>query len=40
MLSPRGASRPRGRTRVSYVCCVGRQVLLLALPGKPAYLYI
>ena len=31
----RGSSQPRDRTRISYVSCIGRQVLLpLAPPGK------
>ena len=37
MPSSRGSSRPWDQTRVSYVSCIGRQVLLpLASPGKPA----
>ena len=34
MPSSRGSSRPTDQTHVSYVSCIGRQVLLLlALPG-------
>ena len=34
----RGSSRPKDRTRVSYVSCTGRQVLLpLVPPGKPLF---
>ena len=37
MLFSRGSSRPRDQTRISYVCCIGRQVLSLprAPSGKP-----
>ena len=39
MPSSRGSSWPRGQTCVSYVSCIGRQVLYLlrAPPGKPRY---
>ena len=37
----RGSSQPRNQTRISYVSCIGRQVLLLLVPlGKPIYIYI
>ena len=37
--SSRGSSRPRDQTCVSYVSCIGRQVLLpLAPPGKRSHL--
>ena len=36
MPSSRGSSRPRDRTRGSYISCIGQQVLLpLGTPGKP-----
>ena len=36
----RGSSWPRDQTHVSYVSCIGRQILPLAPPGKPIYIYI
>ena len=38
--SSRGSSQPRDQTCVSYISCVGRQVLIspLAPPGKPVLL--
>ena len=35
MLSSRVSSQPRDQTLISYVSCIGRQVLVAALPGKP-----
>ena len=35
----RGSSQPRDRTYISCISCIGMQVLPLAPPGKPSFIY-